>query len=162
MLLRTRAAVALATQAKLAVPAANPAKQEVRPVPQIATSKNVSVVIAPALPKAKPLVSNPIRKVQVADSKGARAIEVAVGRAPATNSPAAQAALSQVKQEVRAAHQSAATETLKAVALALRAANRAVDPEVRAPVVDSRAALVVKAAVEANLPLRVARRVVVS
>ena len=144
-----------ATQAKLAVQAAKAVNQEVRPVPQIATRKNVSLVIAPALPEAKPLVSNPVRKAQVADNKGARAIEAAVGRAPATNSPAAQAALSQVSQEVRAALQGAATETLKAVAPALPAANRAADPALRAPVVDSRAALVLKAAVEANLALRV-------
>ncbi len=178
-----------ATQANPAVQAANPVKQELRPALQIATRKSVNVVIIPDLPGAKPLVNNPVahlaraltnkapalraaagvnpaadqvRKAQAAHSKEPRAIEAAVGPAPVTNRQAAQAAASQVKQEVRAALQSAAIEILKVVAPDLPAANRAVELVRRAQAAQSRATRAVKAAAAAKLAPRAVHRVVVS
>lgn len=182
MLLKTRAA-APATQANPAVRAANPVNQEARPALQIATRKSVNLLIAPALQGVRPPVSNPVahlasalinkapalraaagvnpaadrvRKAQAAHRKEPQAIEAAVGLAPATHSPGAQAAASQVKQEVRAALQSAATERLKAVALALPAANPAADRVRRAQAAHSRATPAVKAAAAGNPTPRVA------
>ncbi len=144
-----------ATQANPAIQAANPVNQEVRAALQSVAKNTVNVVIAPALPVARPPVSNPVAHLARALTNKALAIEAVVGPTPATNSLTAQAAVKRVNQEVRVAPQIAAIKTLKAVAPALPAANRAVGPVLRAAVAHSRARRVLKAAVEANQVPRV-------